>query len=116
VPCFSSNKIKKERIKMKFVTFSMYDVAKTAEMMQVADKNSKIPGQKMLAGYIFLGKPFDGMPPNKGVGMSIREVESAEALAAVLYNMTLIGATAWAVPVLEGQVGSSEADFKKFQK
>ena len=102
---------------MKFITFTMYDIAKAAEVMQAADKNSKIPGQKMLAGYTFLGLPFPGVfPPTTMVSTTIREAESAEALAAVLYNIALTGATAWAVPVLEIPVGDAVAEVKKLTK
>lgn len=101
---------------MKFMTFVMYDVAKAAEVAQASDKNSKIPGQKMLAQYVCLGKPFDGMPPNTLVAISIRETESNEALATALYTLTLAGATAWAVPILEFAVGGGVEEEKKLRK
>jgi hypothetical protein len=100
---------------MKFMTFVMSDSTKWAEVAQASDKNSKIPGQKMLAQYLCLGKAFDGMPPNTTVAISIRESESAEALAAALYNLALTGATVWAVPVMEMLVGSTVAEVKKLQ-
>jgi len=101
---------------MKFITFAMYDVDKLAEVAQVADKNSKIPGQKILAHYTCLGKAFDGVPPNTLVTITVREAESAEALGAALYNVALAGATAWAVPVMEMPVGKSVAEIKKLKK
>jgi len=95
----------------------MYDAAKLAEVAQVADKNSKIPGVKPLAQYICLGLPFPGVfPPTTLTSITIREAESAEALGAALYNIALTGATVWAVPVTEVPVGSAEAEVKKLQK
>jgi len=102
---------------MKFITFSMYDAAKSAELMQAADKAHKMPGQKTLAAYACLGLPFPGvLPPNTIVGFTIREAESAEALASVLYTLTVAGATTWAVPVVEMPVGSLAAEEKKLRK
>lgn len=101
---------------MKYITFVMYDVAKMAAVAQASDKNSKIPGQKLLAMYGCMGKAFDGQPPNTILAISIRETESAEALAAAGLNLSFAGATVWAVPVLEMPVGGAEAEAKKFQK
>jgi len=101
---------------MKFMTFVMYDAAKLAEVAQASDKNSKIPGQKILAMYACLGKPFDGQPPNTIVAIAIRETESNEALGAALLNLTLAGATAWAVPIMDMPIGRSVAELKKIQK
>jgi len=102
---------------MKFITFSMYDVAKLPEVAQVADKNSKIPGLKTLAAYNCLGLPFPGVfPPNTMISIGIREAESAETLGAALYSIALTGATTWAVPVMEVPVGGAVAEVKKAQK
>jgi len=101
---------------MKFLTFSMYDIAKAAEVMQAADKAHKMPGQKTLTAYACLGIPFPGFPPNTIIGFTIREAESAEALASVLYTLTVAGATSWAVPVMEMPVGSLAAEEKKLRK
>ena len=101
---------------MKFMTFVMSDSTKWAEVSQAADKNSKVPGQKMLASYLCLGKPFDGMPPNSTVAISIREAENAEALATALYNLAATGATVWAVPIMDMAVGNTVAEIKKLQK
>jgi hypothetical protein len=101
---------------MKFITFTMYDVDKFAEVAKASDKNAKIPGQKLLAMYGCMGKAFDGQPPNTILAIAIRETESAEALAAALLNLAFTGATAWAVPVMEMPVGGAEAEAKKFQK
>ena len=101
---------------MKFMVFTMYDAAKAAEVMQASDKAAKMPGQKLLALYVCGGKPFDGVPPNTLVAISVREAESAEALAAVEYTLILAGATVWAVPVVELPVGGAVAEEKKYRK
>jgi hypothetical protein len=101
---------------MKFIVFCMYDVAKMGEVAKASDKNAKIPGQKLLAVYACLGKAFDGVPPTTLVSISVRETESDDALAAALFNLTLAGATAWAVPVMEGKVGNTVAEVEKLQK
>ena len=101
---------------MKFMTFAMYDVAKAAEVAQVSDKVAKTPGQKRLAQYVCLGKPFDGVPPNTLTAITIREAESAEALAAVQYPLVLAGVTIWSVPVLEFPVDGAVAEVKKYTK
>ena len=64
---------------MKFMVFTMYNVAKAAEVAQAADKVANTPGTKILAQYACLGKPFDGVPPNNVVAITVREAESAEA-------------------------------------
>lgn len=101
---------------MKFITFTIYDASKMAAVAQAADKNAKIPGQKLLAMYGCMGKAFDGLPPNSIVAIAVRETDSADALAAALLNLAFAGATAWAVPVTEMTIGSAEAEMKKYQK
>ena len=101
---------------MKFLTFSMYDIAKAAEVMQAADKAQKMPGQKTLTAYACLGIPFPGFPPNSLLGIGIRDADTSEALASVLYTLTVAGATSWAVPVMEVPVGGLAAEEKKLRK
>lgn len=101
---------------MKFLQFSMYDVAKAAEVGQASDKVAKTPGRKVLAMYICLGIAFPGAPPNTLVAISVNEYESSEAMAAVEYPLSLAGATVWAVPVLEFPVGRGAATEKKYRK
>ena len=101
---------------MKFITFNMVDMAKIAEIAQASDKAANIPGQKILAKYSCLGKPFDGVPPNTMVTITIHEAESHEAMAAYGFPMMLAGSTIWAVPVLEMQAGSVAAEVKKLTK
>lgn len=102
---------------MKFITFATFDVAKGAEMALVSDKVAKTPGQKILGQYVCQGgKPFDGVPPNTFVVISIAEYENNEALSVVQYPLALAGATVWAVPVLEMPVAGAAVEEKKFRK
>ena len=101
---------------MKFITFTMYDVAKAMDVAQASDKIANTPGQKRLAQYVFLGKPFDGVPPNTAVAITIREAESDEALFAIQYSLALAGATAWSVPVFEVPAAAAVAEVKKYTK
>jgi len=101
---------------MKFLEFAMYDVAKAAEVAQASDKVAKTPGRKMLADYVCEGIAFPGQPPNTLVAVAVAEYESNEAMATALYPMALAGATVWAVPALETQVGSGAATEKKYRK
>ena len=101
---------------MKFLVFSMFDVAKAAEVAQAGDKVAKTPGRKVLANYTCMGMAFPGVPPNTMVGISVAEYESNEAMAAVLYPVELAGATVWVVPVLEMPVGRGAATEKKYRK
>jgi hypothetical protein len=104
------------RSKMKFLTFSMTDVAKAAEVAQANDKIAKTPGRKVLAQYLCQGIAFRGLPPNTLLGISVVDYESNEAMAAAQYPVTLAGATVWAVPVLEMPVGGVAAEEKKYRK
>ena len=101
---------------MKFISFSMHSVAKVAEVAQASDKVANTPGQKILAKYTCLGIPFDGVPPNSMVTITIHEAESHEAIAAYGFPMMLAGSTMWAVPVVEMPVGSVAAEVKKLTK
>jgi len=101
---------------MKFITFNMVDMAKIGEIAQASDKAANIPGQKILAKYSCLGKPFDGVPPNTAVIITVHESESAEALFAYGGTMMLAGATIWGVPVMDYPVGKSAEEIKKLQK
>ena len=100
---------------MKFLGFSMYDVAKSAELAQASDKVAKTPGRKALAAYVCEGLAFPGQPPNTMVSISVAEYESNEAMAAAMYPMALAGATVWSVPVLEIPVGSAVTEEKKYR-
>ena len=101
---------------MKFLTFVVYDVSKAKDIAVASDSNAKIPGQKLLAMYSCMGKPFDGVPPNSIVAISVRETDSTEAMGAALYTLALAGANAWAVPVWEMPVGGAVAEEKKYRK
>jgi hypothetical protein len=101
---------------MKFLVFSMFDVAKTAEIAQIADKVAKTPGQKTIAQYVCQGMAFNGQPPNTSLAIAVVEAESNEALAATQYPMGLAGISTWAVPVLEVPVGRVVTAEKKYRK
>ena len=101
---------------MKFITFSMFDAAKAAEIAQASDKVAKTPGRKTVAQYVCQGIPFAGVPPNSMVVIAIGEAESNEAIAAFQYPLALAGATVWAVPVLEMPVAGAAEEEKKYRK
>ena len=101
---------------MKFLVFSMFDVAKTAEIAQIADKVAKTPGQKTIAQYACQGMAFNGQPPNTTLAISVVDAESNEAIAATQYPMGLAGISTWAVPVLEVPVGRVVTAEKKYRK
>ena len=101
---------------MKFITFSMFDVAKMAEVVQASDKVANTRGQKILSKYTCLGKPFDGVPLNAMVVITTHEAESSEAMATYAYPLMLAGATIWGVPVMEIPMAGSAALEKKLRK
>lgn len=101
---------------MKVALFVMYDVNKITDIAKVSDQIMKTPGRKVLANYLFQGKPFDGIPPNTVVAMSVADYESNEVLAAVQYPIVLAGATCWAVPVFEVPIAGAEKTVKKLKK
>ena len=102
---------------MKFLTFVMFDVDKTAEMSQLSDKiqANPPPGTKTLAMYTCLGIPFPGFPPNTLLSITVSEAESSEAIAAGTYPAALAGATVWSVPVLEAAIGAVAEQEKKYR-
>jgi len=101
---------------MKFLSFAMFDVSKAAEVAQAGDKVAKTPGHKVLGQYLCQGIPFEGVPPNTMVVVSVGESESNEVIATAQYPMLLAGATIWAVPVLEMKAGGAAAAEKKYRK
>ena len=101
---------------MKVAMFVMWDMSKTAEVAKAADQVKKTPGRKLLVNYLFQGKPFDGLPLNTAISMTISEVESNEALTAIQYQLGLAGATTWVVPVFEIPVGGNVETEKKLRK
>ena len=104
---------------MKFLLFTMWDAAKTAEVAQAADKvwASPPPGVKMLASYVCQGILFPGvlLPQNTLVGVGIIEADTNEALAAAAYPVVLAGASLWHVPVLELPVASAAEVEEKYR-
>jgi hypothetical protein len=93
-------------------------VAKTAEVAKAADQvtSNPPPGFKLLAQYLCLGRPFDGIPPNTMVNVAIGETDSAEAIAAMSYPLMLAGVTFYRVPILEIPVGGAAEAEKKSRK
>ncbi|MBM4446445.1 MAG: hypothetical protein FJ023_03720 [Chloroflexi bacterium] len=102
---------------MKFMSLGLYDVAKSAEVAKAADQllSNPPPGFKLLAQYVCLGRPFDGIPPNTMVSVAIGETDSAEAIAAVSYPLQLAGVTFYRVPLLEIPVAGATAVEKKLK-
>jgi len=92
---------------MKFVVMSVWDVSKAAELAKISDKVAAAPppGYKGLAQYVCLAQPFSGIPPGKGVTISVCEADSSEAIAAALYPSMLAGADINTVPVIDMPIG-----------
>lgn len=100
---------------MKFLTFVMYDVDKTADVAAASDKTAGMPGVEILGGYVCMGIPFPGFPENTLLTISIVDVDSSETMAASAYPLALAGATVWHVPVLEVAAGTSAEAEKKYR-
>ncbi len=102
---------------MKFLTITMVDAAKAAEVAKVSDKvmASPPPGIKVLASYVCLAPPFPGVPPNTLVAFDIAEIDSAEAMSTVTYPMMLAGATIYRAPILELPVAAAAEVEKKYR-
>jgi len=101
---------------MKFLVFSMFDVAKAAEVAEASDKVAKMPGVKLLSQYACQGMPFAGVPAKHMVVVSVQEYESNQAIASSQYPLALAGVSTWAVPVLEMPAGGASAEEKKYRK
>ncbi len=102
---------------MKFLTITMFDVAKAADIAKASDKlmANQPQGYKLLTQYVCLAPPFPGVPPNTLVGLNISEVDSAEAMSAVTYPVMLAGATIYRAPILELPVAASAEVEKKYR-
>ncbi|MBA7616471.1 hypothetical protein ES703_23767 [subsurface metagenome] len=100
---------------MKFVTISVWNVGKAAELASLFDKLVTTPpsGFKVLANYVCLAHPVSGLPSGTGVSIIIAEAESAEAIAAANYPSMLAGADINTVPVLELPVEPKTAELEK---
>jgi hypothetical protein len=111
------NQNKRRRCDIKFLTYSIYDVNKTAEIAALADQvwTSPPSGMKVLSSYVCQGMPFQGVPPNSLVAIQIIEAESNEVLAAVQYPMALAGASIHTVPVLEVTAGTGAETERKYR-
>ena len=102
---------------MKFLSFVTIPAARVAEVSAASDKvlASPPPGYQVLAHYACLGAPFDGTPPNSIVSVSISDVDSAEALAAIHYPLLLAGATVHRVPIMDVAIGTAVQTEKKYK-
>ncbi len=97
---------------MKFMTMSVYPVAKAAEVAAASDKvwaGRSQEGQPPSA-YVLMTVPFP-VPPNSLVVVTIGESESAEEMAARVYPLMVAGATVDIIPVLEVPLGAG-AEFE----
>lgn len=103
---------------MKYLGFTAYNVAKTAEVAQAGDKLSTNPSQmgKVLAQYACLGMPFGGLPLNTAVVVCVHEAESADQLAAAAMTMAAAGADMWFVPVLDVPLAGAAKITKKITR
>lgn len=102
---------------MKFLSFVTIPATKVAEVSAVSDKvlTNPPPGYQALANYACLAAPFDGIPPNSIVSVSISEADNAEALAAIQYPLVLAGATVHRVPIMDVAIGTAVQTEKKFK-
>jgi hypothetical protein len=100
---------------MKFISFTIYDAAKSTEIATLTDELfvDPPPGYNPLASYTCLAQPFPGLMPNTLVSITIAEAESAESLAAISYPLVFAGATFHSVPVLENPIGGAAIVEKK---
>ena len=93
----------------------MIDTDKAGKLVQVSDKTwaSPPPGIELLSNFACLGIAFPGQPLNTIVSISVVEAESAEAIAATSYPLTLAGGAMWTVPALEIPAGRATEVEKK---
>jgi hypothetical protein len=100
---------------MRFLRFLMMDTNKAEKLVQVSDKiwASPPPGVELLSNYACLGIAFPGQSPDTIVSVSMVEADSAEAIAATSYPLTLAGASMWVVPALEVPAGGATEVEKK---
>ena len=101
---------------MKFMTLTIYPVAKAAEVGKASDKMwaGRSQESKPPCAYVLMTVPFP-VPPNSLVAVTIGESESAEELAARVYPMMVAGATVHIIPVLEMPLGGGEEAEKKYR-
>ena len=101
---------------MKFLTMSIYPVAKAAEVGKASDKvwaGRSQEGQPRSA-YVLMTVPFP-VPPNSLVVVTIGESESAEEMAARVYPLMVAGATVDIIPLLEVPIGGGKEAEKKYR-
>jgi hypothetical protein len=102
---------------MKFLSFVTVPAGRLVEVSAAADKGmaNPPPGYQVLANYACLAAPFDGIPPNSFVSVSISETDNVEALAAIQYPLLLAGATVHRVPIMDVAIGTAVQTEKEFR-
>jgi len=101
---------------MKFMTMSVYPVAKATEVGAASDKVGRDHASEgsPASFFVMMAVPFD-VPPNSIVAFSIGESDSAESMAARVYPLMLAGATVSIVPLLEVPIGGGAEAEKKYR-
>ena len=101
---------------MKFMTMSVYPVAKAAEIGAAADKvwRDNPSEGRATSSFLMMSVPFD-VPPNSIVAFSIGESESAESMAARVYPLMLAGASVSIIPLLEVPGGGGAEAEKQYR-
>lgn len=101
---------------MKFMSLSIYPVAKAGEVAAASDKvwASQPREGRPESSFVLLSVPFP-VPPNSLVVFAIGEEDSAESMAARMYPLMLAGATVNVVPLLEVPYGRGAEVEKKYR-
>ena len=101
---------------MKFMTLSMYPVARAADVAAASDKvwASQSREGMPVSSFVLMAVPFP-VPPNTLVAFSIGESESAETMAARVYPIMLAGASVNIIPLLEVPFGGGQEAEKKYR-
>jgi hypothetical protein len=102
---------------MKCFVFVSTEWDNGANIAQAADKAwaSAPPQIKLLARYLWLGIAFPGQNQGELLAMNIVEAETGEAVAAILYPVSLAGAKVTVVPVMELPIANAAELEKKYR-
>ena len=102
---------------MKFMHFTIFPVEKGADVAAVSDKVwANVPQKnRPEANYLMLCIPQFNIPPNSLVVSTITEDDSAEAIAARVYPLSLAGATIHSVPLLDMPIVAGAKTEKKYR-
>jgi hypothetical protein len=101
---------------MKFMTLSIYPVAKAAEVGAASDKvGASQPREgRPASAFMLMSVPFP-VPPNSLVAFSIGEADTTESMAARVYPIMLAGADVNIIPLLEVPIGGGAEAEKKYR-